>query len=141
MWSTIFSYFYKHHQAETPIPCQTPLSINNCCKASFRWQFYFKIYPDLFWYCFNCSLYYSSFHLGKYDKQLVIKAIKICHPSKNFITHTHKWRKPTDKRSYEHQQRKEIQATVTTTRATNTQLRTTGKIQRIPKGIRNHTIE
>ena len=51
---------------------------------------------------------------------------------------THRW-KPTDKGSYEQQQRKEIQATGTTTKATNTQLRTTGKRQRIPKGMRNHT--
>ena len=47
--------------------------------------------------------------------------------------------KPTDSRSYEQQQRKEIQATATTTKATNTQLRTTDKRQRIPKGMRNHT--
>ena len=47
--------------------------------------------------------------------------------------------KPSDKRSYEQQQRKEIQTTGTTTKATNTQLRTTGKRQRIPKGMRNNT--
>ena len=51
---------------------------------------------------------------------------------------THR-RKPIDKGSYEQQQRTEIQATGTTTKATNTQLITTGKIQPIPKGRRNHT--
>ena len=38
---------------------------------------------------------------------------------------THR-RKPTDKGSYEQLQRKEIQATGTTSKATNTQLRKTG---------------
>ena len=51
---------------------------------------------------------------------------------------THR-RKPTDQGSYEQQQRKEKQATGTATKATNTQLRTTGERQRIPKGRRNHT--
>ena len=51
-------------------------------------------------------------------------------------SHTHKMphrRKPTDKGSHEQQQRKEIQATGTTAKSK------TGKRQRIPKGMRNHT--
>ena len=53
-------------------------------------------------------------------------------------THTQNDRNQ-DKRSYEQQQRKEIQATGTTTKATNTQSRTTGIRQQTPKGMRNHT--
>ena len=33
--ANIFSNFNKNHQTENPISCETPLSMNNCCKTSF----------------------------------------------------------------------------------------------------------